>query len=121
VLRPEERITRRIAEPKLRGSKKLQYSLGAVKEARAARRSFAGAASRSRTPSGREVSTMALHRVGNVAAAVCSFFIPGLGQLLQRRGVDAVIHFVLALLLWLIWIGWIIHLYSAYEAAVCRW
>jgi TM2 domain-containing membrane protein YozV len=60
-------------------------------------------------------------RVGAVVAAVCSFVIPGLGQLVQHRLLDALIHFVLALLLWLIWLGWIVHLWSSIEAATCRW
>jgi TM2 domain-containing membrane protein YozV len=37
---------------------------------------------------------------GNVLAALCSFFIPGLGQLLQGRLGMAIVHFVLAGLLW---------------------
>jgi TM2 domain-containing membrane protein YozV len=55
---------------------------------------------------------------GNVIAAVCSFFIPGLGQLVQGRPVKALIMFALAGLLWLIWMGWIIHLWSIIDAAV---
>ncbi len=56
---------------------------------------------------------------GNVLAALCSFFIPGLGQLLQGRLLMAIVHFVLAVLLWLILLGWIIHLWSILDAA--RW
>ena len=56
---------------------------------------------------------------GNVIAAVCSFFIPGLGQLVQGRFIAAAIHFVLASALWLIFMGWIIHLWSIIDAA--RW
>jgi TM2 domain-containing membrane protein YozV len=54
---------------------------------------------------------------GNVIAALCSFFIPGLGQLLQGRLWMAIVHFVLAGLLWLLWLGWIIHLWSILDAA----
>ncbi len=54
---------------------------------------------------------------GNVIAAVCSFFIPGLGQLVQGRPIMALIHFCLAGLLWLILLGWIIHLWSILDAA----
>ena len=54
---------------------------------------------------------------GNVVAAVCSFFIPGLGQLVQGRPVMALIHFVLAAALWVILLGWIIHLWSIIDAA----
>jgi TM2 domain-containing membrane protein YozV len=54
---------------------------------------------------------------GNVLAAVCSFFIPGLGQLVQGRPIKALIHFVLAGLLWIILLGWAVHLGSVIEAA----
>lgn len=54
---------------------------------------------------------------GNVLAALCSFFIPGLGQLLQGRLLMAIVHFVLAGLLWLFLLGWIIHLWSIIDAA----
>ncbi|MCH9671957.1 MAG: hypothetical protein K0U93_10970 [Gammaproteobacteria bacterium] len=57
---------------------------------------------------------------GNVIAAVCSFFIPGLGQLVQGRFIAAPIHFVLAALLWLIWLGWIVHLWSIVSAALYK-
>lgn len=56
---------------------------------------------------------------GNVLAAICSFFIPGLGQLVQGRLGMAVIQFVLAAVLWWILLGWIIHLWSVLDAA--RW
>jgi TM2 domain-containing membrane protein YozV len=54
---------------------------------------------------------------GNVLAALASFFIPGLGQLLQGRLLMAIIHFVLAILLWLILLGWLVHLWSILDAA----
>ena len=57
---------------------------------------------------------------GNVIAAVCSFFIPGLGQLVQGRVLMAVVHFVLAGLLWFIFLGWIIHIWSIIDAAVWK-
>ena len=53
-------------------------------------------------------------------AALCSFFIPGLGQLLQGRLFIAAIMFVLASLLWLVWLGWLIHLWSILDAAKFR-
>ena len=56
----------------------------------------------------------------NVIAAVCSFFIPGLGQLVQGRFIAAAVQFVLAGLLWLILMGWIVHIYSIYDAAVFK-
>ena len=54
---------------------------------------------------------------GNVIAAVCSFFIPGLGQLVQGRVLAAIIQFALAGLLWIILMGWAVHLYSIIDAA----
>ncbi len=54
---------------------------------------------------------------GNVLAALCSFFIPGLGQLVQGRPLVALIHFVLAAVLWVILLGWIVHLWSIIDAA----
>jgi TM2 domain-containing membrane protein YozV len=54
---------------------------------------------------------------GNVIAALCSFFVPGLGQLLQGRVIMAAIQFVLAAALWFILLGWIIHLWSVVDAA----
>ena len=57
---------------------------------------------------------------GNVIAAICSFFIPGLGQLVQGRLLKAAIMFVLAAALWVIWMGWIIHLWSILDAALYK-
>ncbi|HWB41902.1 MAG TPA: hypothetical protein VG500_11615 [Gemmatimonadales bacterium] len=57
---------------------------------------------------------------GNVIAALASFFIPGLGQLIQGRLIMAAVMFVLAGLLWLIWMGWIIHLWSILDAALWK-
>jgi TM2 domain-containing membrane protein YozV len=57
---------------------------------------------------------------GNVLAAICSFFIPGLGQLVQGRLLKAIIMFVLAALLWLILLGWLVHLWSILDAALYR-
>lgn len=57
---------------------------------------------------------------GNVIAALASFFVPGLGQLIQGRLIMAGVMFVLAALLWLIWLGWIIHLWSILDAALWK-
>ncbi|MBI1357439.1 MAG: hypothetical protein GC160_24120 [Acidobacteria bacterium] len=57
---------------------------------------------------------------GNVIAALASFFIPGLGQLLQGRLGMAVIQFVLAAGLWIFLLGWIIHLWSILDAALWK-
>jgi TM2 domain-containing membrane protein YozV len=56
---------------------------------------------------------------GNVIAALCSLLIPGLGQLLQGRFLMALVHFVLASVLWFFLLGWIVHLWSIIDAA--RW
>ncbi len=57
---------------------------------------------------------------GNVIAALASFFIPGLGQLIQGRPWRALAFFVAAALLWLIWMGWIMHLWSIVDAALWK-
>ena len=59
---------------------------------------------------------------GNVIAALCSLLIPGLGQLVQGRGGKALLHFVLAAVIWVVsfgMLGWVMHVWSAFEAA--RW
>jgi TM2 domain-containing membrane protein YozV len=55
---------------------------------------------------------------GNVIAALASFFIPGLGQLLQGRLLAAVVQFVLAGVLWFFLLGWAIHVWSTLDAAL---
>jgi TM2 domain-containing membrane protein YozV len=57
---------------------------------------------------------------GNVISSLCSFFCPGLGQLVQGRPLMAVIHFVLNIVLWFILLGWVIHLWSALDAALFK-
>jgi TM2 domain-containing membrane protein YozV len=57
---------------------------------------------------------------GNVIAALASFFVPGLGQLIQGRLIMAGVMFVLAAMLWIIWLGWIIHLWSILDAALWK-
>jgi len=57
---------------------------------------------------------------GNVIAALASFFIPGLGQLLQGRLLIAIVQFVLATILWFFLFGWIIHLWSILDAALYK-
>ncbi|RLS89171.1 MAG: hypothetical protein DWI09_04895 [Planctomycetota bacterium] len=58
---------------------------------------------------------------GNVLAAIASFFLPGLGQLLQGRPGRGVVLFIATGILWLITFGlggWIGHLWACYDAAV---
>lgn len=57
---------------------------------------------------------------GNVIAALASFFIPGLGQLIQGKLVKALIMFILATVLWFFLFGWIIHLWSIIDAALYK-
>jgi TM2 domain-containing membrane protein YozV len=57
---------------------------------------------------------------GNVVAALCSFFIPGLGQLLQGRLLMAIVQFCLAAILWFVLLGWIIHFWSILDAALFK-
>jgi TM2 domain-containing membrane protein YozV len=59
---------------------------------------------------------------GNVIAAICSFFVPGLGQLVQGRILAALLMFVLAGVVWFVslgMLGWVMHLVACIEAA--RW
>jgi len=57
---------------------------------------------------------------GNVIAALASFFIPGLGQLIQGRLIMAIVMFVLAAILWWFLLGWVIHLWSILDAALWK-
>ena len=57
---------------------------------------------------------------GNVIAALASFFVPGLGQLLQGRFFIAIVQFVLAAVLWIVLLGWAIHLWSVLDAALWK-
>jgi TM2 domain-containing membrane protein YozV len=54
---------------------------------------------------------------GNVIAALASFIIPGLGQVLQGRVLAALCHFLLAAILWFFFLGWVAHIWSAFDAA----
>lgn len=68
-------------------------------------------------------STMAQGSTGNVIAALASFFIPGLGQLLQGRVLPAIGFFVLSGVVWVIsfgTLGWLGHIAAALEAAIWR-
>lgn len=60
---------------------------------------------------------------GNVIAALCSLFFPGLGQLVQGRFLSALLFFVGAAVLWFIslgTLGWIIHLWACLNAALWK-
>jgi TM2 domain-containing membrane protein YozV len=57
---------------------------------------------------------------GNVIAAVCSIFVPGLGQLVQGRLGLAILQVLLAVVLWFFLLGWAIHLWSILDAALWK-
>ncbi len=60
---------------------------------------------------------------GNVIAALCSFFVPGLGQLIQGRVLWALFYFVLTGVLWLVTFslgGWIGHVLACIDAAMFK-
>lgn len=57
---------------------------------------------------------------GNVIAALASFFIPGLGQLIQGRLLWAVFFFIAAGIGWVFFLGWIFHLWSVLNAALYK-
>jgi TM2 domain-containing membrane protein YozV len=60
---------------------------------------------------------------GNVIAALASFFIPGLGQLLQGRLMAALLFFVLSGVIWLVTLGLLGvlgHIIACVEAAVWK-
>ena len=60
---------------------------------------------------------------GNVISALCSLFIPGLGQLLQGRLLAAILFFLLAGVIWTITLGtmgWVIHIWATLDAALWK-
>ncbi len=63
---------------------------------------------------------MAQGSTGNVIAALCSFLIPGLGQLIQGRLLMAIVQFVVAGVMWFFLLGWLVHLWSILDAALYK-
>ncbi|MBS0658187.1 MAG: hypothetical protein JSR82_08070 [Verrucomicrobia bacterium] len=60
---------------------------------------------------------------GNVIAAICSFFIPGLGQLVQGRVLSALFFLIMTGLIWFFsfgMLGWIGHIWAAVNAALWK-
>lgn len=57
---------------------------------------------------------------GNVISALASFFVPGLGQLVQGRPWPAVAFFLSWILLWCACLGWIPQIWSVIDAAIWR-
>ena len=63
---------------------------------------------------------MAQGSTGNVIAALVSFFIPWLGQLIQGRILAALGYFILSAVLWLFLLGWFGHILATIDAAVWK-
>lgn len=60
---------------------------------------------------------------GNVIAALASFFVPGLGQLLQGRVMWAIFWFVASIVVWVVTFGLlagVTHVISCLHAALYR-
>jgi TM2 domain-containing membrane protein YozV len=57
---------------------------------------------------------------GNVIAALASFFIPGLGQLVQGRVFAAALFFIFACVMWVVLLGWLVHLWAIIDAAMFK-
>jgi TM2 domain-containing membrane protein YozV len=55
----------------------------------------------------------------NTIPALVSFFIPGLGQLIEGRLIAALFYFVITVALWFFFIGWLGHIIACIDAA--RW
>ena len=68
------------------------------------------------------ISANTSHRgsTGNVLAALASFFVPGLGQLVQGRLLPALLFFVGAILAWCCCLGWIVQIWATLDAALWR-
>ncbi len=59
----------------------------------------------------------------NVIAALASFFVPGLGQLVQGRILMALVQFVAGVVIWVVsfgTLGWIVHIWSVIDAAIWK-
>ena len=65
---------------------------------------------------------------GNVISALTSFFVPGLGQLIQGRVLPAIVFFLVVVVGYALWwllfipavIGFIAHVWSIIDAAVWK-
>lgn len=60
-------------------------------------------------------------KTGNVIAALASFFIPGLGQLLQGRVMWALAWFLLSIVWWILTLGLlsgVVHVLACLHAAL---
>ena len=57
---------------------------------------------------------------GNVIAALCSFFIPGLGPVAPGPAADGDLSICSRGVLWFILLGWLVHLWSILDAALYK-
>lgn len=59
----------------------------------------------------------------NVIAALASFFVPGLGQLVQGRILMAIVQLLVGVVVWIVslgTLGWVVHLWSVIDAALWK-
>jgi TM2 domain-containing membrane protein YozV len=77
-------------------------------------------AARTRLLAGPYHPDMSQGSTGNVIAALVSFFIPGLGQLIQGRVLAALGFFILSGILWIFFLGWIGHVLATIDAAIWK-
>lgn len=59
----------------------------------------------------------------NVLAALASFFVPGLGQLVQGRILMAIVQLLVGVVVWIVslgTLGWVVHLWSVIDAALWK-
>lgn len=68
----------------------------------------------------KDIMTNGQGSAGNVISSLASFFIPGLGQLIQGRLLPAILFFVFTGVLWIFLLGWIIHLWACLDAALWK-
>jgi hypothetical protein len=66
-----------------------------------------------------ELEQMTTTASSNLIPALASFFIPGLGQLLQGRILAALLYFIITGALWIFFLGWLGHIVACIDAA--RW
>ena len=66
-----------------------------------------------------ELELMTTTASSNFIPALASFFIPGLGQLLQGRILAALLYFIITGALWIFFLGWLGHIVACIDAA--RW
>ena len=70
---------------------------------------------------GRKVNFKVMNHLANVISAICSYVIPGFGQLVQGRWIAAIVYFLVVTICYitviLFPIGLVLHLISIISAA----